>query len=117
MAYHDAGGETRDMPDRWRSSPRPRRRSVAAGRVERDLPLVRLSKLLVLPLDDRLPADARQELLHFLLLAVVVNLVGDQIADAVERLHARRLHRLELQDLESLGRPQRLGDVARIHLL
>src|SRR3954468_5654480 len=64
-----------------------------------NLLLVRLLELVVLPLDDRLGAQAGEELAHFRLGAGRGNLVGDQVAHAVERLHRRRLERLELEQL------------------
>src|SRR3954468_10107310 len=64
-----------------------------------NLLLVGFLELLVLPLDDRLGAQAGEELAHFGLGARRGDLVGDQIADAVERLHGRSLHRLELEQL------------------
>ena len=63
------------------------------------------------------PRILREELANFDLLPRVVHLVGDQVAHALERLRRCRLQRLELENLEAARRPQRLGHVARLHLV
>src|SRR5687767_10332030 len=81
----------------------------AARGFRRDCRFVRLLQLVVLPLDERLAAHTRHELAELRLLPGGVNLVRGHIPDAFERLHLRRLERLQLQNLKATRRADRLG--------
>jgi hypothetical protein len=90
-------------------------RFLAAGRLRRQRLLVGFLQFLVLPLDDRLRAQAREELAHLGLGPGRGNLVGNQVADRVEWLQGGRLHRFELENLIALLHAYRSRDVARLH--
>src|SRR6185312_11363810 len=80
-----------------------RRGSVAAAAgclVYPELFVVRLLQLVVLPDDQRLPTEPAEEPPHLGLLAGAVHFLGDEVADALERLRRRGCHLLELVDLE-----------------
>src|SRR5215213_1378446 len=79
--------------------------------------VVRLLQFGVLPLDDRLAANAGQELAHFMALPVGVHPLGDEILDLLERLNGGFLQRLELENLITLGHANRRGHLAGLHRL
>src|SRR3954471_21724768 len=79
--------------------------------------VVRLLQFGVLPLDNRLAADAGQELAHFLALAVGVHPFGNEILDVLECLHRGLLQGFELEDLIALRHANRRGHLARLHRL
>src|SRR5687767_5691328 len=86
--------------------------AAAAGVHRGDVLLVRFLEIVVLPHDNRLAAHAVQELLDFGPLALVVDLLRDNVPDVLERLHRYRLERLELDDLVAAGDLEGLRDVA-----
>src|SRR5690606_10916526 len=69
----------------YQSAPGVTVRSVTGLR-RRDVLLVELLQLRVLPLDERLRPHAGEKLAHLGLLARLVDTIGDQVAHAVERL-------------------------------
>src|SRR5262245_51260913 len=83
----------------WRERVQIANQARLSDRLGSNLLLVNLLELVVLPLDQRLGPKAGDELAHLGLGPGAGDLVGDQIADAVERLQDRRLDGFELENL------------------
>src|SRR5688572_21293364 len=91
--------------------------SSLTGRDLGDETLVRFPELVVLPLDDRLAAHAREELPDFLALPLGMHTFGNDVAHAFERLQGGFLEGLELEDLVAAAGANRGRHFARLHRL
>ena len=76
--------------------------------------LAGLLDLVVLPVDDRLRAQLLEELGELAAPLLVGETIGDVAARLVERLHRRRLHRLDLDQLKAARGAEHRRQVSRL---